>query len=470
MTSEDRLARTTLSFLADPADEALGRLLGTCEPAEVVAAVSSGRDPRAALPAAARGLPGLDRAFTRWRGRLGQVPPAAQLAVWARDGVRLLVPSDTEWPTQLDDLGAVRPVALWLRGEANLRFAGLRSASVVGSRAATAYGTHVSTELAATMAERGWSIVSGGAFGVDSCAHRGALAVGGLTVAVLASGLSYGYPRGHHELFAAIAQHGALVSEIPPDRAPTRPGFLIRNRIIAALSRGTVVVEAALRSGALNTARHARDLRRPLMAVPGPVTSEHSAGCHELIREWGALCVTGARDVMEHIAPVGTDLAGPRLGPAVPRDHLDPVTSAVLEAVPARGGRGPAAIAVLAGVDLDTALRCLGLLAAAGFISRTERGWRVRPAAISAGRAEPGLAPAGLSSAGPAPARPAPTGQLVLETGAAGLHGAGGNCPGGSPPGGPGESRTEGAGGREAGGRKRPEMPGDTVRAAPPGR
>ena len=449
MTSEDRLARTTLSFLADPADEALGRLLGACEPAEVVAAVSSGRDPMAALPAAARGLPGLDRAFTRWRGRR-QVPPAAQLAAWARDGVRLLVPSDTEWPTQLDDLGAARPVALWLRGEANLRFAGLRSASVVGSRAATAYGTHVSTELSATMAERGWSIVSGGAFGVDSCAHRGALAVGGLTVAVLASGLSYGYPRGHHELFAAIAQHGALVSEVPPDRAPTRPGFLIRNRIIAALSRGTVVVEAALRSGALNTARHARDLRRPLMAVPGPVTSEHSAGCHELIREWGALCVTGARDVMEHIAPVGTDLAGPRLGPAVPRDHLDPVTTAVLEAVPARGGRGPAAIAVLAGVDLDTALRCLGLLAAAGFISRTERGWRVRPAAISAGRAEPGLTsagspPPGLLSAGPPSGRPAPASQLVLETGVAGPDRAGGNSgQSAGSPGGPGESRTEG--------------------------
>ncbi|HEU5416199.1 MAG TPA: DNA-processing protein DprA [Streptosporangiaceae bacterium] len=397
VTSEDRLARTTLSFLADPADEALGRLLGACEPAEVIAAVSSGRDPQAALPAAARGLPGLDRAFARWRARLGQVPPAGQLAVWARDGVRLLVPRDPEWPTQLDDLGAARPVALWVRGEADLRFAGLRSVSVVGSRAATAYGTHVSTELTAMMAERGWSVISGGAFGVDSCAHRGALAVGGQTVAVLASGLSYGYPRGHHELFAAIAQHGALVSEVPPDRAPTRPGFLIRNRVIAALSRGTVVVEAALRSGALNTARHARDLRRPLMAVPGPVTSEHSAGCHELIREWGALLVTGARDVMEHIAPVGTDLAGPRLGPAVPRDHLDPVTTSVLEAVPARGGRGPAAIAVLAGVDLDTALRCLGLLAAAGFISRTGNGWRIRP--LSVAYPGPGTPAAGTGAA-----------------------------------------------------------------------
>jgi len=138
------------------------------------------------------------------------------------------------------------------------------------------------------------------------------------------------------------------------------------------------VVEAALRSGALNSAKHARELRRPLMAVPGPVTSDQSAGCHELIREAGALLVTGARDVIEHVSPVGAELAGPRLGPAVPRDHLDPVTTAVLEAVPARGGRGPASIAVLAGVDLDTALRCLGLLAAGGFVQRCDQGWRAR--------------------------------------------------------------------------------------------
>ena len=170
---------------------------------------------------------------------------------------------------------------------------------MVGARAATGYGEHVATEMAAALAERGWAVVSGGAYGIDSCAHRGALGADGVTVAVLASGLSYGYPKGHHELFAAIAGQGVMVSEWPPDRAPTRPGFLVRNRVIAALSCGTVVVEAALRSGALSTARHARDLCRPLMAVPGPVTSDLSAGCHEIIREWGAVCVTGARDVIE---------------------------------------------------------------------------------------------------------------------------------------------------------------------------
>ena len=377
-SGQERLARAALSFLADPGDPALGALLRSCGPAETVAVVSSGSDPRAVLPAAGRDVPGIGRAFERWRARLGQVPPPARLAAWQRDGLRLVCPGEPEWPTQLDDLGDARPVVLWLRGSADLRFACLRSVSIVGARAATAYGSHVGTEMAAALAERGWAVVSGGAFGIDGCAHRGALAADGVTVAVLASGLSYGYPKGHAELFEAIAARGVLVSEMPPDRRPTRPGFLIRNRVIAALSRGTVVIEAALRSGTLSTAARARDLCRPLMAVPGPVTSAMSAGCHEMIRELGAVLVTGARDVLEYVAPVGEELGGPRLGPAVPRDNLDPVTRAVLEAVPPRGGSGPATIAVSAGVGLDTAIQRLGSLAAAGFIERSAQGWRAR--------------------------------------------------------------------------------------------
>jgi DNA processing protein len=249
---------------------------------------------------------------------------------------------------------------------------------MVGSRAASGYGNHVAVEMAASLAEREVTVVSGGAFGIDASSHRGAMAGGGSTVAVLAGGLEFGYPRGHAELFLAIAARGVLVSECPPGCGPTRPGFLVRNRIIAALSRGTVVVEAALRSGALNSARHARELCRPVMAVPGPVTSEQSAGCHELIRDYGAMCVTCANDVLDHIgAPGGTD-GGLRLGPAVPRDMLDPATLAVLEELPLRGGRGPASVAVRAGVDLDTALRCLGLLAASGFAERCEQGWRAK--------------------------------------------------------------------------------------------
>jgi len=430
ISAEDRLARAVLTFVADPGDLVLGALLRRCPPAEVVAALAAGRHPLVGRPGATAapaetaalrdrppeplepaglwdadelraasgpgkagdlraasdlgsgrergGIPGLDGALRRWEVRIGQAPAADRLADWGQQGFRLICPGDPEWPTQLAALGDASPIALWLRGSADLRFACLRSVSVVGSRAATAYGSHVGTELAAALAERGWVIVSGGAFGIDSAAHRGALAADGVTVAVLASGLSYGYPKGHAQLFEAIAGQGVLVSEMSPDRRPTRPGFLVRNRVIAALSRGTVVVEAALRSGALSTAARARDLCRPLMAVPGPVTSGMSAGCHELIREWGAVLVTGARDVLEHVSPVGEELGGARRGPVLPRDDLDPVTRAVLEAVPPRGGSGPASIAVSAGVDLDTVIRCLGSLAAAGFIERSDRGWRTR--------------------------------------------------------------------------------------------
>jgi DNA processing protein len=377
----DRRARVSLSFLATPGDPALGAALQTMTPTDVLAAIT-GADPDGAAVLAGAGADadrGLGRAVRRWRERLVFLPGLGRLASWQQSGLRVLVPGDPEWPIQLDDLGEMRPLVLWVRGAADLRLASHTSVSVVGARAATGYGQHVAIELAAALTEHGLGIVSGGAFGIDASAHRGALAADGITVAVLAGGLDFGYPRGHGQLFTAIAAGGALVSECPPDQAPTRPGFLVRNRIIAALSRGTVVVEAALRSGALNTARHARDLCRPVMAVPGPITSDQSAGCHELIRDYGAMCVTCATDVLEHVGPPGAGpSAGPRLGAATARDLLDPAAKAVLEQVPARGGRGPASIAVRAGVDLDTAIRCLGLLAADGFVQRCDLGWRAK--------------------------------------------------------------------------------------------
>jgi DNA processing protein len=373
----ERRARVALSFLAQPGDPVLGAALRTTTAADLLAAVSGVDWEGQAVLSDQVPDPALARALARWRDRLAEVPSVARLAAWQQCGLRVIIPGDAEWPSQLDDLGDARPVVLWARGTADLRFPCLNSVSIVGSRAATGYGSHVAIEMAATLAESGVAVVSGGAYGIDAGAHRGALAASGVTVAVLAGGLEFGYPRGHGELFAAIAAHGVLVSECPPDRGPTRPGFLVRNRIIAALSRGTVVVEAALRSGALNSARHARELCRPVMAVPGPVTSEQSAGCHELIRDYGAMCVTCGSDVAEHIALPGAGPSeGPRRGPATARDMLDPTSVAVLEEVPVRGGRGPASIAVRAGVDLDTALRCLGSLAVGGFVERCELGWR----------------------------------------------------------------------------------------------
>jgi DNA processing protein len=380
----ERRARVALSFLAKPGDPVLGAALRTRTAREVLGLVTGADDDGEALPADQAEDAALSRAVQRWRDRLGEIPGMARLAAWQDSGLRLVMPGDTEWPTQLDDLGDTRPLLLWLRGSADLRLTCVNSVAIVGSRAATGYGQHVAVELAAVLAEKGVGVVSGGAFGIDASSHRGALAADGSTVAVLAGGLEFGYPRGHSELFVAIAAQGLLVSECPPDRGPTRPGFLIRNRIIAALSRGTVVVEAALRSGALNSARHARELCRQVMAVPGPVTSEQSAGCHELIRDYGAMCVTCAADVLGHTGLAGGELSdvlssgGPRSGPATPRDKLDPVALSVLEEVPVRGGRGPASIAVRAGVDLDTALGCLGALASDGFVERCGLGWRAR--------------------------------------------------------------------------------------------
>ena len=374
----ERRARVALSFLGQPGDPVMGAALRSRSPAELLGLITGADADGEALLVGQPEDAALSRALPRWRDRLGEIPTTARLAAWQESGTRLLIPGDDEWPTQLDDLGSARPLVLWARGRADLRFSCLSSVSMVGSRAASGYGNHVALEMAATLAEHGIGVISGGAFGIDASSHRGALAGGGTTVAVLAGGLEFGYPRGHAELFLAVAAHGLLVSECPPGRGPTRPGFLIRNRIIAALSRGTVVVEAALRSGALNSARHARELCRPVMAVPGPVTSEQSAGCHELIRDYGAMCVTCANDVLDHIGAPGWTGGGLRLGPAVPRDSLDPVTRAVLEELPLRGGRGPASVAVRAGVDLDTALRCLGLLAASGFAERCELGWRAR--------------------------------------------------------------------------------------------
>ncbi len=410
-SAEVRLARAALTYLAEPGDPALGALLAVCDPAEVLAAIKADT-----LPAASQagqmgqmGLPSraaLGRALGRWRVRLPKLPADGPIADAGREGIRLVCPEDDEWPSVLDQLGLARPYALWLRGNADLRFACSRSASVVGSRAATSYGAHVAGELSADLGERGWAVVSGGAYGIDAAAHRGALAVEGVTIAVLACGVDYPYPASHADLFAAICAQGLVVSEWPPGSRPARTRFLVRNRVIAALACGTVIVEAGERSGALNTARHAADLGKPLMAVPGPVTSAQSAGCHRILREWGATCVTSAADIIEMLSPLSVPDAltpgGPQssagapdawpLGQGAPsragmlsrdddapcRDDLDADCARVLDALPARGGAGTSTIAVEAGVDLDTVLRCLGQLAGLGFIERCDRGWRLR--------------------------------------------------------------------------------------------
>ncbi|TMR07115.1 DNA-protecting protein DprA [Nonomuraea turkmeniaca] len=313
-----------------------------------------------------------------WYARLAAANPIADLEAGERSGARLIVPGGPEWPTQLDQLGPSRPLGLWLRGTADLRFSCLKSVAVVGARSATAYGVHIAAEFGVGLSESGWTVVSGGAFGVDGAAHRGALVADSPTVVVLACGVDVCYPTSHDTLFAAVRDQGVVVSECPPGVHPTRARFLIRNRLIAALSRGTVVVEAALRSGALNTAAHTLTLNRHLAAVPGPVTSRMSAGCHRLLRERKAVCVTSPEEMIELVGVIGDDLAPQTRAPAVPRDKLNESTRRVLDAIPTRGGAGPASIAVAAGLGLDATLSALGGLAAAGYIERSPDGWRVR--------------------------------------------------------------------------------------------
>lgn len=414
----ERLARVTLMRLAEPGDAVMGRLVAVHGPEAAVEQIRQGRmDPEFVrwfarshgrgspgprengLPAVGdsfpvegdrspamsdRLLPKLERLLASWTARLETADPGRDLAEGEWSGARLLIPGDSEWPTQLDDLGDSRPYALWLHGQANLRFSCLRSVAIVGSRAATPYGTHVAAEFGAGLSERGWSVVSGGAYGIDGAAHRGALACGTPTIAVLACGTDVTYPSAHHDLFAIVRSQGVLVSECPMGTRPTRPRFLVRNRLIAALSRGTLVVEAAVRSGALNTAGHATSLNRLLAAVPGPVTSETSAGCHRLIRQGAAICVTTSEEMIDLVGALGDDLAPEARGPVFPRDRLEPETRRVLEAIPVRTGVGPATIAVAAGVDLQTVLSCLGGLAAAGYVERVPRGWRLRPGGPSA--------------------------------------------------------------------------------------
>nr|WP_306190365.1 MULTISPECIES: DNA-processing protein DprA [unclassified Streptomyces] len=367
------LARVFLSRVVEPGDETAGRWV------RELGVVAVARRLREGAPR----LAGVSD--KRWAGlcaRAARADPERDLAVARDAGVRFVRPGDTEWPAQLDDLGDARPTGLWVRGRAGLRIWALRSVALVGARACTEYGAHMAAGLAAGLAERGWVVVSGGAYGVDGAAHRGALGSGGATVAVLACGVDRPYPRGHTELISRIAQQGLVVGELPPGDHPTPSRFIVRNRVIAALTRGTVVVEAAYRSGSLVTARAAQRLGRHTMGVPGPATSALSAGVHELLRG-GATLVTDAAEVVELIGDMG-ELAPDRRGPVLPRDLLEPEARQVLAALPGRGAADAAEIARGARTTPDDAIARLYELRSLGYVERHGDGWKLtRQAMIS---------------------------------------------------------------------------------------
>ncbi|MFD7508679.1 DNA-processing protein DprA [Streptomyces sp. NPDC059853] len=370
VSDEERLARSALTRVIEPGDHLMGRQVARLGAAGVWRALEG--DER---------LPEVPPA--RWAGlrlRAERVVPGRDLEESARCGARLVCPGDREWPGQLDDLGETRPVGLWVRGACSLRFVALRSVALVGARACTDYGLHMAGELGATLAERGWTVVSGGAYGVDGAAHRGALAVGGPTVAVLACGLDVAYPAGHRELLERVAEGGLLVSELPPGERPTRGRFVQRNRVIAALSRGTVVVEAASRSGSLITARRAARLGRHLMAVPGPVTSGLSAGTHRLIRQEATL-VGSAGEVIELVGAMG-EVADEERGPAVPRDLLSEAARQVLDALPVARAVTVPEVARGACMSGEAVLARLLELGSLGFVEHVGDRWQLRRPAV----------------------------------------------------------------------------------------
>ena len=313
------------------------------------------------------------------RQRLREADGERDLAAAAAAGARLVCPGDEEWPALLDDLARIDAdcFGVWVRGVQRLDDVCARAVAIVGTRTPTAYGEHVAGELAAGLVERCWTVVSGLAYGIDAAAHRAALGGGGPTVGVLACGIDVVYPHGHRDLVARLVDEGLVVSEHPPGAAPQRHRFLVRNRIIAALSVGTVMVEAARRSGARSTLNHARDLLRHTMVVPGPVTSAMSDGCHVALREVvGSVLVTRTEEVIEQCGHLG-ELADPLAAPTRPRDRLGPLVRRVFDAVPVMRPAPADRIAVTACVRPDVVEPALAALRALGLVERTSDGWRM---------------------------------------------------------------------------------------------
>jgi len=367
----ERRARVALSRLGEPGDPRLADLVAELGAEEVHRFLLAQTDATGVATDVAARLRGLD--------------PEGDLRRADRSGLRFLCPGDEEWPQRITDLDRSQPVnrrggaplGLWVRGVGRLDRLAERSVSIVGSRSATTYGAGVAADLAAGLAAEGVTVVSGAAFGIDQAAHRGALAARGPTVAVLACGVDRAYPTAHRDLLAYVAETGLIVSELPPGCAPTKLRFLARNRLIAALSLGTVVVEAAVRSGALNTASWASSCGRLLMGVPGPVTSASSEGVHEMIRNRDAALVTRASDVLELVSPSGSYTQEVRRAPETPWDRLPVEERQVLDAVPVARPAPAESVARTAGLSMRTTQAALERLRTAGLVEAWPSGWRL---------------------------------------------------------------------------------------------
>lgn len=385
----ERIARAALSRLMEPQDAA-GLALVQAAGAQDALRIATGRLPGGpALEKEITGLladngagtawSGLADALKRWAPRIPDLAPERDLATMARLGGRLIVPSDDLWPAQLNDLGIHEPICLWWRGLEQELPGVDKCVALVGSRDSTSYGASVTGDLAYSLAQRGFTVVSGGAYGIDAHAHRAALAGGSgaiPTIAVMAGGVDRFYPSGNEDLLRAVCNQGAVIAEVPPGSAPTRYRFLQRNRLIAALAAVTVVVEARWRSGALNTAHHAESLGRAVGAVPGSVHSANSAGCHRLLRDGGAVCVTDAAEIAELASPSGEGLAEPKTGRAADHDGLTLEDLILLDALPLRSTTSVEKLCAVAGLSADSVRAGLGRLGLLGLAVSERGGWK----------------------------------------------------------------------------------------------
>lgn len=370
--AEVRRARAYLLGVAEPPAPALAAFIAEHGPVAAAARVRRADVPPAVAEETA--------------ARRGRELTADAWAEALAAGCRLIIPEDAEWPSWplLSLEAACRrgvadttpPVALWARGRARLGEVLDRAVTVVGARAATGYGEHVAADWSYSLTAESITVVSGAAYGIDAAAHRGALAAEGSTVAVLGCALDAGYPAGHDVLLRRISDRGLVLSEYAFGTPPARHRFLVRNRLLAALSGGTVVVEADLRSGARNTARIAGELGKAVLAVPGPVSSRMSAGCHQLVRSRRATLVTSAAEVAEEIGRLGIDLAAEASRPARATDALSGPALRVHEALRDRSGRSAEEVAAESGVAVEKVRALLPALELDGFAVRGESGWR----------------------------------------------------------------------------------------------